>query len=49
MFAYERINSSDGIDINKSDELKMCTLCHYCYFLDKSFSYSHIFVADAIK
>ena len=35
----ERIDISDGIDVNKSDESKECTLCHYWYFLDKSFSY----------
>ena len=39
MLVYERINISDGIDVNKSDESKECTLCHYWYFLDKSFSY----------
>ena len=39
MLAYERINISDGINVNKSDESKECTLCHYWYFLDKSFSY----------
>ena len=37
MLVYERIDISDGID--KSDESKECTLCHYWYFLDKSFSY----------
>ena len=39
MLAYERIDISDGIYVNKSDEPKECTLCHYWYFLDKSFSY----------
>ena len=39
MLAYERIDISDGIDVNKSDESKECTLCHYWYFLDKNFSY----------
>ena len=39
MLAYERINISDGIDVNRSDESKECTLSHYWYFLDKSFSY----------
>ena len=39
MLVYERINISDRIDVNKSDESKECTLCHYWYFLDKSFSY----------
>ena len=39
MLAYERINISDGIDVNKSDESKKYMLCCYWYFLDKSFSY----------
>ena len=39
MLAYERIGISDGINVNKSYESKECTLCHYWYFLDKSFSY----------
>ena len=32
MLAYERIDISDGIDVNKSDESKKCMLCHYWYF-----------------
>ena len=39
MLAYERIDISDGIDVTMSDESKKCMLCHYWYFLDKSFSY----------
>ena len=39
MLAYERIDISDEIDVNKSDESKECTLCHYWYFLGKSFIY----------
>ena len=39
MLAYERIDISHGIDVNKSDESKKCTLCHYWYFLEKNFSY----------
>ena len=39
MLVYERIDISDGIDVNKSYKSKECTLCHYWYFLDKSFSY----------
>ena len=38
MLGYERIDISDGIDVNKSDESKECMLCQYWYFLDKSFS-----------
>ena len=33
MLVYERIDISDGNDFSE------CTLCHYWYFLDKSFSY----------
>ena len=36
MLVYEKIDISDGIDVNKSSKSKKCTLCH---FLDKSFSY----------
>ena len=32
MLAYERIDISVGIDVNKSYESNECTLCHYCYF-----------------
>ena len=39
MLVYKRIDISDGIDVNKSYKSKECTLCHYWYFLDKSFSY----------
>ena len=36
---YERIDISDGIDVDLSDKSKECMLCHYWYFLDKNFSY----------
>ena len=39
MLVYERVDISDGIDVNKSYESKECMLCHYWYFLDKIFSY----------
>ena len=39
MLVYEKINTSDGIDVNMSDKSKECMLCHYWYFLDKNFSY----------
>ena len=39
MLVYERIDISDGIDVNMSDESKECMLCHYWHSLDKSFSY----------
>ena len=39
MLVYEKIDISDGIDVNKSDKSKECMFCHYLYFLDKNFSY----------
>ena len=40
MLEYNRIDISEGIDVNKSnDKSKECDICHYRYFLDKNFSY----------
>ena len=40
MLEYDRIEISEGIDINKSsDKSKECHICHYWYFVDKNFSY----------
>ena len=29
MLEYERIDISEGIDLNKSDKSKECDICHY--------------------
>ena len=39
MLKYDRIDISEGIDVNRTDRSKECTLCHYWYFLNKSFKY----------
>ena len=40
MIEYDRINISEGIDINKSsDRSKECSICQYWYFLDQNFNY----------
>ena len=39
MLEYERIDISEGIDVDMSDKSKECMLCHYWYFLNKNFSY----------
>ena len=39
MLEYDKIDISEGIDINKTNESKECMLCHYWYFLNKNFSY----------
>ena len=40
MLEYDRIDISEGIDINKCEETsKKCSLSKCYYFLDKNFSY----------
>ena len=34
MLQYERIDVSEGIDINKSNKPKECIICHYWYLKD---------------
>ena len=37
MFYYDRIDVSEGIDINKASTSREHDICHYWYFLDKGF------------
>ena len=39
MMQYEKIDISEGIDINKSNELKECIICLYWYFKDIGYRY----------
>ena len=40
MLEYDKIDISEGIDINKCEETsKKCSLCKFYYFLDKNFKY----------
>ena len=40
MLEYNRIDISEGININKCEETSArCSLCNFYYFLDKNFSY----------
>ena len=40
MLEYDRINISEGIDINKCEETsRECSLCKFYYFLDKNLKY----------
>ena len=36
---YDKIDISEGIDINKTSASKECNICCYWYFLNKNFSY----------
>ena len=39
MLEYDRIDISEGIDIDKTNESKEYNICHYWYFLDKNLNY----------
>ena len=39
MLEHDRIDISEGIDIDKTNKLKECNICHYWSFLDKNFNY----------
>ena len=39
MLEYDRIDISEGIDVDKTNKSKECMLCHYWYFLNKNFTY----------
>ena len=39
MLEYDRIDISEGIDMDKTTKSKECDICHYWYFLDKNFNY----------
>ena len=39
MLEYDKIDISEGIEINKTNALKECGICHYWYFLSKYFKY----------
>ena len=39
MLEYDRIDISEGIDVNKTNLSKECDICHYWYFKDICFKY----------
>ena len=52
MLQYERIDVSEGIEINKSNKSKECIICHYWYFKDigyKSEPYDLLMVVCDLK
>ena len=44
MLEYERIDISEGIDVNKTNLSKECDICHYWYFKDISFNVAIAYV-----
>ena len=39
MLEYDRIDISEGFDVNKTSASKECNICHYWYFKDIDFKY----------
>ena len=39
MLKYDKIDITEGIDVDKTNKLREFMFCHYWYFLNKSFSY----------
>ena len=39
MLEYNRIDTLEGIDMDKPSKSKERDICHYWYFLDKNFNY----------
>ena len=39
MLEYDRTDTSEGIDVNKTTASKECDICHYWYFKDIAFKY----------
>ena len=39
MLYFDKIDVFEGIDVNKTCELKECDICHYWYLLHKGFKF----------
>ena len=44
MLQYEKIDASEGIDVNKTSASKECELCHNWFFKDVGFKFEvHVY------
>ena len=39
MLKYDKIDITEGIDLDKTNISRECMFCHYWYYLNKKFSY----------
>ena len=39
MLQFDRIEVSEGTDVNKTSASKECNVCHFWYFLNFSFTF----------
>ena len=44
MLEYDKIDTSEDINVNKSSYSKECGLCHYWYFLDKNNNNNNVLI-----
>ena len=50
MLRYQKIDVSEGIDVNKTSASKECEVCHYWFFKDIGFKFvcNNTFVITAM-
>ena len=48
MLFYDRIDVSEGIDVNKTSASEECDICHYWHFLNLVLSLSLMFSIDVM-
>ena len=39
MLKYDKIDTTEGIDLNKTNKSNECMFCHYWFYLNKNFTY----------
>ena len=49
MLYYDRIDLTEGIDVNMTSESKECDICRYWYFLNKGFKFQPYVCNDAMN
>ena len=48
MLQYEKIDASEGIDVNKASASKECELCHYWFLKMLDLNLKSMFVMDVM-
>ena len=48
MLRYQKINASEGIDVNKTSASKECELYHYWFLKDIGFKLKNMFVVNVM-
>ena len=42
MLKYDKIDITEGIDVDITNKSRECKFCHYWYYLNKNFSYGSL-------